>query len=53
MELSLQKIKIDVNMTHLIPTVPVFSTGTIAGLRQSLGNELSKWKSNYKETNKE
>jgi hypothetical protein len=48
---KLEKLKIDANMTHLIPTVPVALRGTIAGLRQSLGNELSlNGKANYNET---
>ena len=38
---KLNKLKILANMTHLIPTMPVALRGTIAGLRNSLGNQLS------------
>ena len=38
---KLDKLKVNANVTHLIPTVPVALRGTIAGLRNSLGNLLT------------
>jgi hypothetical protein len=50
---KLDKLKIDANVTNLIPTVPVALRGTIAGLRNSLGKELTLLgNANYKEDNK-
>ncbi|HNB99306.1 MAG TPA: hypothetical protein PLS71_13755, partial [Leptospiraceae bacterium] len=47
---EIDKLKLEANITHLIPTVPVSLRGTIAGLRQSLGNILTlNGKASYKE----
>lgn len=46
----IDKLKLDANITHLIPTVPVALRGTIAGLRESLGNNLTlNGKADFKE----
>ncbi|MDX1960029.1 MAG: hypothetical protein SFU98_15790 [Leptospiraceae bacterium] len=37
---ELKKITTDINMNHLLPTVPMFLRGTISSLRSSLGEKL-------------
>ena len=47
---KLDKLKLEANMTYLIPTVPVALRGTISGLRSGVGNLITlSGDTNYKE----